>query len=160
MKAEGKSKALTNPTRLRVVLDTNVLISAALTKTGPPALLVRYVFAEATPVWSTTTFTEFESRLWKPKFDRYLNLDDRRSLLHDARTIGLWIDIPPHLAQQRYSRGPTADIGDDIFVQTALAAQATWLVTGDQDLLTVQPGLVEGLKILTPAQALEAVLVA
>ena len=154
MKAEGKSKALTNPTRLRVVLDTNVLISAALTKRGPPAQLVRHVFAHATPVWSTTTFTEFESRLWKPKFDRYLDLDDRCSLLHDARTIGLWIDIPPHLAQQRYSR----DLNDDIFVQTALAAQATWLVTGDQDQLTVPPGLVEGLKILTPAQALEAAL--
>ena len=150
MKADEQA----TPLRRRVVLDTNVLISAALTKRGPPAQLVRHVFALATPVWSTTTFTEFESRLWKPKFDRYLDLDDRRSLLHDARTIGLWIDIPPHLAQQHYSRDPT----DDVFVQTVLAAQATWLVTGDQDLLAVPPGLVEGLKILTPAQALEAAL--
>ena len=154
MKAEGKAEALTNPTRVRVVLDTNVLISALLSKNGVPAQLVRHVFAHATPVWSEGTFVDLESRVWKPKFDRYLGLDDRHSYLRDARTIGLWIDVPTHLAQQRSSRDPT----DDIFVQTALAAQATWLVTGDQDLLTVPPGLVEGLKILTPAQALEAAL--
>ena len=136
------------PAPLRVVLDTNVLISALLSKTGAPAQLVHRVFAHHTPVWSQACFAELESRLWKPKFDRYASLDDRRSFLMDARSIGLWVDITAAMATQKFSRDPD----DDKFVHTALAADAQWLVSGDQDLLLLAP--IQGLKVLTPAQAL------
>lgn len=136
------------PARLRVVLDTNVLISALLSKTGTPARLVRRVFAQHTPVWSQACFGELDSRLWKPKFDRYASLDDRRSFLLDARAIGLWVEIPAAMAAQKFSRDPD----DNMFVHTALQAGAHWLVSGGQDLLLLAP--IKGLKVLTPAQAL------
>ncbi len=134
--------------RLKVVIDTNVWISAALSQTGAPAQVVRHVLRHGVPVVSRQTFAELESRLWKPKFDRYLSIDLRRELLRNLNGAALWADIPTSLAEQRYSRDPD----DDIFVQTALAAEAPWLITGDQDLLSL--ATIEGLSVCPPAGAL------
>jgi putative PIN family toxin of toxin-antitoxin system len=133
--------------RLRVVIDTNIWISAALAPSGPPAQVVRHVLRHGAPVLSPPTFAELESRLWKPKFDRYLSLEQRRDLLRNLNGAALWTDIPPDLATRHFSRDPE----DDKFVQTALAAEAPWLITGDQDLLSMAP--IEGLLVCTPAAA-------
>lgn len=133
-----------------VVLDTNVWLSAALSPNGAPAQVVRAVLLQGLAVFSEATFAELEARIWKPKFDRYISLEARRAVLRDARAAALWVEIPPELAVQRWSR----DADDDVFIRTALAAQAPWLVTGDDDLLSVPA--VTGLQILSPAQALQA----
>lgn len=133
---------------LRVVLDTNVWLSAALSPKGTPAQVVQRVLLQGVAVFSPITFAELQTRLWKPKFDRYLSLDVRNAILRDARAAALWVDITPELAAQHWSR----DADDDAFIRAALAAQAPWLVSGDDDLLSVSPIL--GLAILNPAQAL------
>lgn len=135
----------------RVVLDTNVWLSAALSPNGAPAQVVRAVLLQEVVVFSEATFAELETRIWKPKFDRYISLEARKAILRDARAAALWVDISPELEDQRWSRDPD----DDAFIRTALAAQAHWLVTGDDDLLSVPA--VEGLRMLTPAQALSMV---
>lgn len=133
-----------------VVLDTNVWLSAALSPSGTPAQVVRAVLLQGLAVFSEATFAELEARIWKPKFDRYISLEARRAVLRDARAAALWVEIPPELAVLRWSR----DADDDVFIRTALAAQAPWLVTGDDDLLSVPA--VTGLQILSPAQAMQA----
>lgn len=132
----------------RVVLDTNVWISAALSASGTAARVVRWVLLERRPVFSQHTFAELDSRLWKPKFDRYLSIEQRQRILHDLDAIADWVTIPDALMAQRWSR----DSDDDAFIRTALAAQVPLLVTGDADLLEVPA--INGLRILTPAQAL------
>ena len=132
----------------RVVVDTNVWISAALSREGAPAQWARRALAECTPVFSEATFAELETRLWRPKFDRYLGMELRQRLLHDLNAAAFWADIPAEFAAQRWCRDPD----DDHFIRAALAAHAPLLVTGDADLLDV-PTL-DGLRILTPAQAL------
>jgi predicted nucleic acid-binding protein len=88
------------------------------------------------------------ARIWKPKFDRYLSIELRRSLLHDIDAVSFWVDIPSSISGMSFSR----DTDDDKFIHTALAAQAPYLISGDQDLLSiVQP---EGLTIFSPADAL------
>ena len=144
MKAESARSAA-----LPVVIDTNVWISGMLTKTGAPTQLLRHVIAHGFPVFSFATFAELESRLWRPKFDRYLSMEYRRRLLHDINAVANWVDIRPEIASQHYCR----DVDDDKFIHTALSANAGWLVTGDQDLLDVP--LVPGLRILSPAEALQ-----
>lgn len=136
-------------TGLRVVIDTNVWISALLSRTGAPALVVRRILDQARAVFSPQTFAELEVRLWLPKFDRYVSMDDRKALLHDAEALAHWIDVPPEIAGQTFCR----DADDDKFIRAALAAKAPWLVTGDQDLLAV-PALPD-LRILSPANALQ-----
>ncbi len=132
---------------LRVVIDTNVWISAALSKDGAPAILVRRVLESGVAVFSPATFAEFETRLWKPKFDRYLSMELRRRLLHDIDAAAFWVDVSPAIAALSYCR----DADDDKFIHTALAAQTPWLVSGDRDLLDVPA--ISGLRILTPAEA-------
>ena len=134
----------------RVVLDTNVWLSAALSPNGAPAQVVRAVLLQEVAVFSEATFAELETRLWKPKFDRYISLEARKAILRDARAAALWVEIPSELSEQRWSRDPD----DDVFIRTALAAKAHWLVTGDDDLLSVPA--IPLLQVLTPAQALAA----
>ncbi|MDD5297317.1 MAG: putative toxin-antitoxin system toxin component, PIN family [Rhodocyclaceae bacterium] len=130
----------------RVVVDTNVWISAALSTEGAPARLVLRVLKHGLPVFSPATFSELETRLWKPKFDRYLSMEQRQRLLHDLNGAAHWVSLP--MESPSWSR----DADDEKFIQTALSASAPWLVTGDRDLLDVP--VLPGFTILTPAVAL------
>ena len=89
-----------------------------------------------------------QTRLWRPKFDRYISVEARRRLLIDLSAVAEWVRLPDGPAP-RLSR----DADDDVFIQAALAAGADWLVSGDADLLDV-PGAL-GLCILSPRQALD-----
>jgi putative PIN family toxin of toxin-antitoxin system len=133
----------------RVVIDSNVWISAALSPHGAPAQLIRRVLAGGTVVFSADTFAELEQRLWMPKFDRYLNTERRHLILHDLSAIAFWVEPPPAITGIAYSRDPD----DDKFIHAALAARARWLVTGDQDLLTVPA--ITGLGMVSPSAALQ-----
>ena len=131
----------------RVVVDTNVLLSAALSPAGTPARLLDCLLLRSVLVFSEATFAELEARIWKPKFDRYLSIEIRQGLLHDFAAAAEWVRIPPSLRARGWSRDPD----DDAFVRAALAADAGWLVSGDADLLCLRQ--VEGVRILSPAQA-------
>jgi uncharacterized protein len=142
------NKRVANIENKRVVVDTNIWLSAAISKSGAPAQVVRRVLQMGVPVFSQATFAELEARLWKPKFDRYLSMDTRRAILHDANAVAHWVEIPADLAAKTYSRDPD----DDKFIHTAFAASAAWLVTGDQDLLVIETPL--PVRILTAGEAL------
>lgn len=131
----------------RLVIDTNVLISAALLQESVPARLLRRVLQNGRIVFSQATFTELESRLWRPKFDRYVSMENRRLLLHDLSSVADWAE--PALAS-RHSR----DADDDKFVHLALASGAAWLISGDRDLLDLKR--VESVRVLSPASALRS----
>ena len=133
---------MTNP---EWVIDTNVLISAALSARGTPARLVQLVLERGSLVFSQPTFDELKTRLYRPKFDRYISLELREAVLHDLSAAARWVEIGE---PARYCR----DRSDDMFIETALAARAGIVVSGDQDLLQAPP--VQGLRILNPQQAL------
>jgi putative PIN family toxin of toxin-antitoxin system len=133
---------VTNP---EWVIDTNVLISAALTERGAPARLVQLVLEHGMLVFSQPTFDELKTRLYRPKFDRYISLELREAVLHDLSAAARWVEIGE---PARYCR----DRSDDMFIETARVAQAGVLVSGDQDLL--EAAAIPGLRILSPQQAL------
>ncbi len=127
------------------VLDTNVLISAALSRQGSPYVLVQRVLAEARIVFSEPTFEELRSRLYRAKFDRYISLDMRERVLRDLSASAIWVEIDNQ-------GGWSCDPDDDKFIATALQSRGAMLVSGDSDLLTARAPT--GLRILTPTQAL------
>ena len=129
------------------VLDTNVLISAALSSKGAPHALVQHILNNGCLVFSTATFEELRSRIYRPKFDVYLSLEMREGLLHDFSASARWVEPDTVLP---YSRDPS----DDVFIATAVKAGLSLLVSGDKDLL--EAPLPPGLHVLTPAQALSA----
>lgn len=136
-----------------VVVDTNVWTSGLLVRTGAPALLTRRMLQHARPVFTVVTFEELRTRLWRPKFDRYLSIERRRAFLTDLDAVALWVDVPPDIGAQRECRDPD----DDALLHAALAADASWLVSGDADLLVLAESFASrNLNIVTPAAAMTA----
>lgn len=131
----------------KLVIDTNVLISAALSPHGAPAQLVLLTLEHHTLVFSQPTFEELRTRLYRPKFDRYIDLEGRERVLHDLSASAHWVEIaePGHYCRDR---------DDDKFIETARTTGATLLVSGDKDLLEATH-IPDGLQILTVAQAIE-----
>ena len=118
----------------RVVLDTNVVVSALLFERGrlswrPPA----WMAGDFRPLVSHATAAELLRVLSYPKF--HLADDEIEALLGDflpfAEPVSVK-DVPAALP-----RVPDPD--DRIFLQLAEAGTAEFLVTGDQDLLAVPP---------------------
>ena len=132
---------MTNP---RWVIDTNVLINAALSSKGIPAKLVRYCLENGALVFSSATFDELRTRLYKPKFDPYISIEFRNQLLHDFNASAVWVETGK---VGKYCR----DRDDDVFIETALQSKADLLISGDQDLLTAKS--VKLVRIVSPAQA-------
>ena len=132
----------------RVVIDTNVWISAALSPQGLPSRLIDTLLLRAVVVFSEDTFAGLSTRLWKPKFDRYLSLESRHAILHDLGASAHWVEIPAELSTPQWSRDPD----DDAFIRAALAGGASHLISGDGDLLELPP--IADLCIVSPAEAL------
>ena len=134
-------------TSLKQVIDTNILISAALTSQGAHAKLVQSVLAQHRLVFSQATFDELRTRIYRPKFDQYISLEDRERLLHDFSACAVWVEPGE---PGRYWR----DRDDDHFIEAALKAQADDLVSGDKALL--EAPRVQGLRVVSVHQALQA----
>ncbi|WP_296805255.1 putative toxin-antitoxin system toxin component, PIN family [Thiocapsa sp.] len=123
--------------------------SAALTSGTPPSLVTHFILEHGRLLFSRETFAELETRLWRPKFDRYLTLEQRQALLHDFSAATDWVELDQHdHDRMRFSRDPD----DDKFVWTALVGDADWLVSGDADLLDLATAQ-EKVRILSPARA-------
>ena len=134
-------------TSLKLVIDTNILINDAMSAQGAPAKLVRLALAQHRLVFSQATLSELRTRIYRPKFDRYISLESRESLLHDFNASARWVDVgePAVYCQDR---------DDDHFIELALKAQAHYLVSGDKDL--PEAPLLAGLRIVSVHQALDA----
>ena len=130
----------------RFVIDTNVLISAALSPSGVPRAVVDTIRdANGILLFSDETFGELEVRFRLPKFDRYVGRDARTVFLAQLEAVSEWVSIVG-------ARLGCRDPADDKLLETALLGRADRLVSGDRDLLVMSP--FHGIPILTPADAL------
>lgn len=132
-------------TRERVVIDTNVLISSLLLSTSTPAKAVEKAVTESQLVATTETLRELIEKLLLPKFDRYVRRERRDALLQRLASLVEIIDV---LQPIRASRDPR----DDKFLEAAVNGRANVIVTGDRDLLDLNP--FRGIAILIPADYL------
>lgn len=130
----------------RVVLDTDILISAALTG-GTPHKAFRWVVNHGILVMSKPIFEELASRFAKSKFDRYISQARRDEILDELAAVSEWIEIEENV---RISRDPS----DDKFLETALAGRASYLVSGARDLLVL--GSFRDTRIMTAVEFLKS----
>jgi putative PIN family toxin of toxin-antitoxin system len=133
-------------TRERVVLDTNVLISGLLSTTSTPARAVDHAIGGGQLLASTATLRELMTKLLSPKFDRYVPRERRDALLLRLAPL---IELVEILQSIRALRDPD----DDKFLEVAVNGRADVLVSGDADLLELNP--FRGIAILTPAAYLD-----
>jgi uncharacterized protein len=132
-------------TRERVVIDTNVLISSLFLTTSTPARAVEKAVTKAQLVATTETLREVIERLLLPKFDRYVRRERREALLQRVASLVEIVEVLQHI---RASRDPK----DDKFLDAAVNGRADVIVTGDKDLLDLNP--YRGIAIVTPADYL------
>ncbi len=134
---------------MRVVLDTNVLVSATLIRDGNEDRILRAWRHGAFDLVLSQPILEEVARVFayqKVRKARWIS-DLEMSLLLEALTKGnIWV---PGNVQTAVSRDPD----DDKFLAAAAEARARYLVTGDKDLLSL---LAYGrTRIITPAAFLK-----
>jgi len=130
---------------IRVVLDTNVLISALLNPAGPPAeVFLRAILDEETQLCvSSEIYEEYEEVLRRPRLRR--SESEVGNTLRTIRSRGYWVSPADRVRA-------CTDSDDDIFLECAVSADARYLVTGN---LKHFPKNWERVAIVTPRQFLD-----
>ena len=111
---------------MRVVLDTNILVSALLIQAGHPAAIYR--------AWRERHFTlltcaaqldELRATLRKPAIAERIKPYNAGRLVNQLRRLAISVDLLP-----RVQRSP--DSADDFLLSLSEAGKADYLVTGDK----------------------------
>ena len=114
------------------VFDTNTLISAFLFPKSIPRKALDKGIESGKLVLSTKTYTEFKKVILRPKFDKYLSPGTKQKALKELNSFGIFIETTERITACR-------DPKDDKFLELAVAAKASCIITGDDDLLVLHP---------------------
>lgn len=135
-----------NP-RLRVVLDTNVLVSSVIAPKGNAASIVSH--------WRNNDIEVVVSLAILVECYRVLHETriKRKYRLSDQAVEEVIRELADHSRVVEYTVRPTIskliDPDDVEIIATALAGKATYIITGDQHLLSIKK--FKGITITTPA---------
>jgi uncharacterized protein len=131
---------------MRVVLDTNVFISAFISNEGASAQLLAHCQAgELELLVSPDTLAELRRVLTYPRVRKRLVYTNEQI----DRFIALLEEVAVVITPPSVARVVPGDADDDKFIALALAGEAHYLATGDDHLLSV--GRHQGITILKPA---------
>jgi len=108
---------------MRVVLDTNVVVSALLNPEGPPAAVLAVIFTgEVIPLLDSRLLAEYREVLLRPRFG--FTPEQVEAVVSGLLEIGELVDAPP--------LGLRLPDPDDVpFLEVAVAGQADAIVTGN-----------------------------
>lgn len=118
--------------RPRVVFDANVVVSAALLRDSIPRRALSHAIAQGDVLMSLPLVIELNDVLYRPKFDRYVPIALRVEFLAGFVTVAEWVEITESINVCR-------DPKDNYLLELAVNGGATHLVTGDDDLLALDP---------------------
>ncbi len=127
------------------VLDTNLLISRLLVPSGTAAKAVNHALERGILLVSEATLQELATVLGRSKFDSYVSREDRQQFIRLLGGVARVVAIP---APIRACRDPK----DDKFLEVAVHGEARAIITGDADLLDLDP--FHGIRIVQPADFL------
>jgi putative PIN family toxin of toxin-antitoxin system len=137
---------------VRAVVDTNVLISGLLWDGAPHALLTHVRDGTLGLISSTYLLSELSRTIGRAKFSGILmrsNISQER-VLTEVRQLAEMIEPPP--LPQPVCRDPD----DDEVLALAVAAKADWIVSGDNDLLSL--GSYAGIAIIPVTEAVKRII--
>jgi putative PIN family toxin of toxin-antitoxin system len=132
---------------IRVVLDTNILISALLSPQGPPSqvFLMTILEPDTQLCVSGDIYAEYEEVIRRPQFNR--SDSEIEATLRTIRDKGFWVRPTEKVRA-------CSDPDDNIFLECAHAADAHYLVTGN---VKDFPASWASTQIVTARQFLDAV---
>jgi uncharacterized protein len=131
---------------LRCVFDTNVYVSALVLPDSKPRKALDLACRQGKVLLSFPVLAELYEVLTRKRFRKYIDEDDIRVFLSTLTREAQWIDVDVRIAICR-------DSNDDKFLELAVSGRATHIVTGDADLLALNP--FQGIQVLSPHLFLE-----
>ena len=129
------------------MFDTNVLVSAFLVLDSKPRRALELVRRKGTVLLSAATIVELREVLDRPRVLRYTRNQLVEPFLAVLAKNAKWVEVTTTIAACR-------DPKDDKFLELAVDGRASHIVTGDLDLLTLNP--FHEIRILTPHAFLNA----
>jgi putative PIN family toxin of toxin-antitoxin system len=132
--------------RERVVVDTNVLVSRLLLARSVAASAVRKAVDRGQLLASEATLEELSEVLSRRSLNPYVSVKDRQEFI---RLLGRIVELVPITMRIQACRDPK----DDKFLELAVNGSADLIVTGDKDLLVLDP--FRGISIIRPARYIE-----
>ena len=133
---------------IRVVLDTNILVSALLFRGELSQIHRLWKKRLIIPLFTKETFQEFHRVLSYPKFT--LTINEIQVILEEE--ILPYFDIIEHTADVQ---GVCRDPDDDMFISCAVSGRADFIVSGDRDLLDLKR--YHSIKIINPSEFITTV---
>ena len=116
----------------RFVFDANVLVSAFLFSQSKPRQALDKAQDIGIILVSSSFFTELQEVLSRPKFDRYITLERRKELLENLVETAEFINVNEQINECR-------DPKDNKYLELAVSGKAECIITGDEDLLVLNP---------------------
>ncbi|RZJ98849.1 MAG: putative toxin-antitoxin system toxin component, PIN family [Flavobacterium sp.] len=117
-------------TKDRVIVDTNLWISFLLTKDFS-TLDKLFTDGSMTLLFSQELLDEFIEVARRPKFKKYFSLSDLQGLLQELNSHAEFITVTSTVDACR-------DPKDNFLLSLAVDGKATYLITGDKDLLDLR----------------------
>jgi uncharacterized protein len=114
---------------MKVVLDTNLLISAFITPNGEPAQVVKLLQTEDFYLLlSANVLTELERVIQYPKLRKLYQYTDEQiaTFLEGLRRVAVWVEETEPLSVVQN------DESDNRFLELAVAGNARYIITGDK----------------------------
>jgi len=114
------------------VLDTNTLLSSSLFRNSIPREAEKKATRTGKIVASIATYDEFVEVFLRSKFDKYISIETRLAILSEFKRLALFIEISETITDCR-------DPKDNKFLELAVSANASCIISGDKDLLILHP---------------------
>lgn len=131
---------------MRLVFDTNIIISALLFEGSKPFQAFLIGLEKGEILFSFSTLTELQEVLWRKKFDQYLTQEERKQFIASFVLYGTPVEPDERITECR-------DPKDNKFLELAVSGKADFIISGDEDLLILNP--FRNIPILTPQQFIE-----
>ncbi|MEA5512102.1 putative toxin-antitoxin system toxin component, PIN family [Crocosphaera sp. UHCC 0190] len=116
----------------RFVLDTNILVSALLIKNSSTFKVIKIIETIGVTLYSEDTLQEINQVLTRKKFDKYLTLEEKQEFILKFIERSELVRITEIITICRDSK-------DNKFLELAVSGKADFIITGDQDLLILNP---------------------
>tara|TARA_Y100000310_G_scaffold180841_1_gene180751 strand:- start:881 stop:1333 length:453 start_codon:yes stop_codon:yes gene_type:complete len=143
---ENQSKAF-HPLKIKVVLDTNIIISAAISTNGKPAQIFEMLIREEIQNFtSSEIIEEIEDVIARPKIAKYLSLVEQEFIVNTFTRFSE--NVKPKISLKEVKD----DHDDDKFLECAVTANVDYIISGDPHLLNLKQ--FRGIKIISPAEFL------
>ena len=130
----------------RYVFDTNVMISALLFNTSVPGQAFARSLGHGTILISQPLVEELNDVLGREKFNQYVSHEQRDRFLESLVRESELVNIIESVQECR-------DPEDDRILELAVNGNASIIVSGDTDLLVLNP--FRSIQIATPAELLK-----